>query len=135
MVTVLTENTEVRTSAGAGEALWLHRVEAEEASGWQMKPEGFCRGDVCVPIPAGRDAEYVRGDEVNVSAFWKLLDKPAIASEQHDVWFLGEGANERNDALLSLEAPDFTLPDFTGKLHSLSDFRRKRVLLITWASW
>jgi len=27
------------------------------------------------------------------------------------------------------------LPDFNGKLHSLTDFRRKRVLLITWASW
>ena len=52
-----------------------------------------------------------------------------------DVWFLGEGAQQRNDAMLSLEAPDFTLPDFQGNLHSLSDFRRQRVLLITWASW
>ena len=44
-------------------------------------------------------------------------------------------SSDRNDALLSLSAPDFTLPDFNGKLHSLTDFRRQRVLLITWASW
>jgi hypothetical protein len=57
------------------------------------------------------------------------------ASNDGDVWSLGEAANDRNDAMLSLEAPDFSLPDFNGKLHSLTDFRRKRVLLITWASW
>jgi peroxiredoxin len=37
--------------------------------------------------------------------------------------------------LSSLAAPDFTLPDMNGKLHSLSDFRGKKVLLLTWASW
>jgi len=63
------------------------------------------------------------------------MGKPAVRSEAADVWLLGEGADLRNDALLSLVAPDFTLPDLDGKLHSLSDFRGKRVLLITWASW
>jgi peroxiredoxin len=37
--------------------------------------------------------------------------------------------------LSALQAPDFTLPDMDGKMHSLSDFRGKKVLLITWASW
>ncbi|PYS58122.1 MAG: hypothetical protein DMF74_24460, partial [Acidobacteria bacterium] len=30
---------------------------------------------------------------------------------------------------------NFTLPDLNGKLHSLADFRGKKVLLVTWASW
>jgi peroxiredoxin len=34
-----------------------------------------------------------------------------------------------------LEAPDFTLPDIDGQLHSLSDFLGKKVFLVTWASW
>ena len=135
MITVLSETSETQTSAVPGAALWLGRAEAERATGWQMKPEGFCKGDVCVPTPAGSESAYLRGDEVNVSAFWERMGKPAAASQQGDVWFLGEGAQTRNDALLSLEAPNFTLPDFSGKLHSLTDFRRKRVLLITWASW
>jgi peroxiredoxin len=37
--------------------------------------------------------------------------------------------------MLSLEAPDFTLPDVSGTPHSLSDYRGKKVLLATWASW
>ena len=135
MITVLTETRETQTRAEPGAALWLSREDAERATGWQLKPEGFCKDDICVPTPAGRAAEFVRDGEVNVSAFWELLGKPAAASDAGDVWCLGEDAQTRNDSLLSLEAPDFTLPDFSGKLHSLSDFRRQRVLLITWASW
>ena len=33
------------------------------------------------------------------------------------------------------EAADFTLPDLNGKMHSLADFRGKKVLLLTWGSW
>ena len=32
-------------------------------------------------------------------------------------------------------APDFTLPDLDGKLHSFSELRGKKVFLATWASW
>ena len=32
-------------------------------------------------------------------------------------------------------APNFTLPDLNGRVHSLADFRGKKVLLVTWASW
>ena len=135
MVTVLTQTSETQATAEPGEALWLGRADAHNATGWLMKPEGFCKGDVCVPIPAGRDSEFVRHDEVNVSALLNLMGNPAAATQKGDVWFLGQGANACNDALQSLDAPEFTLPDFSGKLHSLTDFRRKRVLLITWASW
>ena len=135
MVTVLTETNSVETSAAAATTLWLGGGSLAAATGWELKPEGFCKDDVCVPVPAGQEDDFVRGDEVNASALWTLMGKPAAATIDGDVWFLGEGATQRNEALLSLEAPNFTLPDFTGQLHSLTDFRRKRVLLITWASW
>jgi len=115
--------------------LWLSATDTVAATGWTMKPEGFCKADVCVPTPAVNADKFVRGDQVNVSQFWNLMGKPAVASSNADTWFLGESAATRNDSLLSLEAPNFTLPDLSGKLHSLTDFRRKRVLLITWASW
>jgi peroxiredoxin len=35
----------------------------------------------------------------------------------------------------STSAPDFTLPDLDGRLHSLSDHRGKKVVLLTWASF
>lgn len=138
MATVLTEtsSTEVAMSADMpANELWLSSTDTAVATGWSIKPEGFCKGDICVPTPRGETDKYVQGDQVNVSGFWELMGKPAVGSANADAWFLGEGADSRNDALLSLEAPDFTLPDLSGKLHSLTDFRRKRVLLITWASW
>ena len=139
MVTVLTETgaTEVATAdePHSSDGLWLSITDAAAVTGWSMKPEGFCKDDVCVPTPSGRADSFVRGDAINVSAFWELMGKPAVRSANADVWLLGEGAGNRNDALLSLEAPDFTLPDLNGDLHSLTDFRRTRVLLITWASW
>lgn len=41
----------------------------------------------------------------------------------------------RRAALASLQAPDFELPDLDGKMHRLSDYRGKKVLLAAWASW
>ena len=135
MITVLTATAQSQVDALPGAALWLKAPDLERITGWQLKAEGLCQGDVCVPLPANTTTHFVQDDRINVSAFWELLGKPTAASAAGDVWALGEDAQSRNDALLSLEAPDFTLPDFTGKLHSLTDFRRQRVLLITWASW
>lgn len=135
MTVVICEGQQTEVSATPGAELWLHRDEVEAASGWHLKPEGFCKEEICVPLPQDGDADYVRGEQVNVSALWAMIGKPAVASEAGDVWFLGEAAEIRNDALQSLKAPDFTLPDFDGNLQSLSNYRRMRVLLLTWASW
>ena len=134
-VTVLTETATTPTHAQPGARLWLSPEEVTAATGWTLKPEGLCKDDVCVPVPAGRETHFVADDKVNIGEFWAHMGKTVCASSDGDVWFLGEGAQTRNDALMDLQAPDFTLPDFSGKLHSLSDFRRQRVLLITWASW
>ena len=48
---------------------------------------------------------------------------------------LGVSAAARSRALQSLSAPDFTLPDLEGRMHTLSEHRGRKVLLVTWASW
>jgi hypothetical protein len=137
MVTVLTDSGEwtVPETETSGEALWLPAREAEAATGYVAKPEGLCKGAVCVPVPPGRDQEFVSGSRVNVAALWRHLGQPIVKSDRGHVWVLGESARDRAAALASLEAPDFTLPDPSGRLHSLSDYRGKKVLLVTWASW
>jgi len=135
MTTVLTESSATQVTGLAEPGLWLSAADALRATGWEIKPEGFCRDEVCVPIPAGREAEFTGDDRVNVSALWQLLGRPAVHSPPADVWFLGEGASDRNAALATLQAPDFTLPDLNGNPHSLSDFNKMRILLATWASW
>jgi hypothetical protein len=137
MVTVLTDSGEIGVTSAQGESdrLWLTEPALEAVTGWSLRPEGLCRGDVCVPIPPDRTAEFRREGRVDAGALWRHLGKPALHSDDGSVWALGEGAPERAGALLSLTAPDFTLPDPAGRMHSLSDHRGKKVLLVSWASW
>jgi hypothetical protein len=137
MITVLTDDGQVDAprAEAVGQALWLPADDALALTGWALKAEGFCKGSACVPVPPGREREMIRGDRVDVAALWRLLGKPVARSDRGDAWVLGEGVEDRAAALASLEAPDFTLPDAEGHLHSLSDHRGKKVLLVTWASW
>ena len=137
MVTMLTDSGEIGVAGARRERdrLWLTEAELEAATGWVLRPEGLCRGHVCVPIPPGRTGEFRREGLVDAGALWQHLGKPVLHSEDGSVWALGEGARERADALLSLSAPDFTLPDPAGRMHSLSEQRGKKILLVSWASW
>jgi hypothetical protein len=137
MAILLTETTEtvLADARVEGEKLWLSSLELEAGTGWSSRPEGFCRGSVCVPIPPGRERELVRGDQIDVAALWRHLGQPVAHSADGGVWVLGTAAADRAAALRSLEAPDFSLPDRTGRLHSLSEHRGKKVLLVSWASW
>jgi len=122
---------------GEGDNLWLPLGELAATTGWELKPEGACLGEVCVPLPRGREAEFVRagGGQFNVAALARLLGQPVVHDDAHGVWAFGESAETRRETLASLEAPDFTLPDLDGRLHSLAEQRGKKVLLVSWASW
>jgi hypothetical protein len=129
MTVVLTPTAEYKVSARDG--LWMSAADAEKVTGWTLKPEGMCRDERCVPLPAAA----VKGSDVDVEAFWQRLGGPVIASQDGDAWALGAPADERNAALEGLQAPDFTLPDVDGKPRTLSELRGKKVFLATWASW
>jgi len=119
-----------------GEQLWLTPRDLAGATGWELKPQGFCRGEVCVPIPPARAREFVRaGDRVNLAALADVLGRPLVHDEPPAVWLLGEAVETMNAQRFAAAAPDFTLPDLDGKQHSLSDYRGKKVLLMSWASW
>lgn len=129
MTKILTPTAEHDVAVHDG--LRMSPTDAERVTGWALKPEGMCRADLCVPLPASA----VGVNEVDVEAFWKKIGGPVIASERRDVWVLGAPAEERNAALEGLEAPDFTLPDIDGVPRSLSQLRGRKVFLATWASW
>jgi hypothetical protein len=137
MAIVMTDTTEtvVPDARVEGERLWLSPLELETATGWSSRPEGLCRGGVCVPIPPGRERELLRGDQVDAAALWRHLGQPLAHSADGRAWVLGTAAADRAAALRSLQAPDFTLPDRTGRPHSLSEHRGRKVLLVSWASW
>jgi len=129
MITILAEGgTCVLPDADAPR---VSAAEAERLTGWTLKPEGMCRGDLCVPLPAG----VVHDGQVDLTAFWSRRGAPVVSSDARDAWVLGADADARNAALATGIAPDFTLPDLDGRPHTLSDLPGRTVFLATWASW
>jgi hypothetical protein len=117
--------------------LWVTLADLKRATGFVIKPQGVCRDELCFPIPRGRRAAFLskQGSTTwfNLSEFARLLRQPV--AREAATWYFGPRSDEQNAFVNSLVAPDFKLPDASGKPHSLSDFRGKKVLLLTWASW
>ncbi len=132
--TILEQDSEtaVEVTLDAG-AIRVRASDIESALGWELKPEGFCLGPVCYPVPEGSD--LVTDDGVDLVSLAELLGRPLAVDEANNAAFLGTAAAERAESISSLHAPDFTLPDLSGKQHSLSDHRGKKVLLVAYASW
>jgi hypothetical protein len=100
-----------------------------ERTGWVAKPEGLCKGDLCVPAP-GAD----RGDgTLDVEILAERLRMPLVHDAEHDLWALGPESGGR--ALTSAEAADPELIDADGNPFKLSSLHGRKVLLVAWASW
>jgi hypothetical protein len=126
-------------SVGTDDAqLWITTADLTRATRFELKPQGVCREQLCFPVPKARSSEFVRKSSrvtlFNLVAFAGLVSQPVARDEKMSTWYFGLRSDQRQ-GLASLEAPDFTLPDMAGKMHTLSDFRGKKVLLVTWASW
>lgn len=136
-ITLLTEDAETSLPVQvSGEDVWLAAPELARASGWKLTRDGFCRGALCIPIPPGREAEFSRADgSVNLAAFARLRGQALVHDDDAAVWALDASTTARSTTRASLEAPDFTLPDLSGRMHSLHEHRGKKVLLASWASW
>jgi hypothetical protein len=116
-----------------GDRVFISRETLEAATGWSLKPQGFCLDEMCYPLP--REASPVSERGIDLEAFARLTGQPFAMDAGEGVAAFTAPASARAEALQSLEAPDFTLPDLNGNPHSLSDYRGKKVLLAAYASW
>jgi hypothetical protein len=111
----------------------LDGVRAEDfaaATGWEPKPEGLCRGEVCVPAPGA-----VRGDgTVDVLAAAARLGMPVVRDDEHALTAVGPGSTTGR-TLSSAVAADPELIDRAGRPFRLSSQRGRKVLLVAWASY
>jgi len=116
-----------------GERVRLAPEAVEQRLGFTLKPEGLCRGPLCIPV---RDrAALVGPDGLDLAELARVLGRPLALDAAERAAALGTPVEERRAALAGLEAPDFTLPDLAGQRHTLSAHRGKKVLLIAYASW
>ena len=109
-------------------SLTIDRKEFEAGTGWALKPEGACKGDVCIPL------SKAPGNTVDVERIARDMGLPLAAAPEHGLWALGP-ASVGNRALVSAEAPDLRLPDLAGREFALSSLRGQKVLLYAWAPY
>ena len=98
------------------------RFEIE--TGWALKPEGACKGDVCVPLP----------DRQDVSDIARRLGMALVHDDSTGLNALGP-ESLGGHALLSAEAPDLVLDDIDGNEFRVSSLQGQKVLLVAWAPY
>lgn len=125
----LTLIDEVTTDLDAerdGDRLLVGVDDFARATGWELKPEGLCREEICVPIrPNVRDGERIdlpAAAEALGRAFVVADDVAALAGDP-----MGAGQRASIDEL--------SLPDLDGNTVHLSGFAGRKRLLVAWASW
>src|SRR5688572_5052273 len=77
-------------------------AELERRTGWAIKPEGACKGTVCVPLP--RD-----GAPLTAGVLSDRLGMPLVGDEGRGLWALGP-STATGRALETAAAPDLELP-------------------------
>jgi hypothetical protein len=127
------ERTVVADAVIDGDTVLVAADDFEAATGWRLKPEGLCRGDVCVPVRAHPDV--VVDGRIDAGKVAALLNRSVVVDARAGVVAYGPSAGAVAEQLGDGHAPDFTLTQLDGTPFTLSAIGRKKKVLVTWASW
>jgi hypothetical protein len=105
--------------------------EFATGTGWELKPQGACRGEVCVPLPA--DSWSAGG--VTVAAVAERLAMPVVRDTDRGLSAIGPSALSGR-ALATVEAADVELPlALSDGVWRLASQRGRRTVVVAWAPW
>ena len=130
-VTVIDRSTRAVDGEITDGRVLLGPAGVADVLGWDVKPEGLCRGEVCVPLPPGS----ARDGRVDLVAAARALGRPAVVDPGLGAVAVALPSEERKRALDDLDAPAFTLPDLDGAPHALAEWSGRKRLLIAFSSW
>jgi hypothetical protein len=119
--------------------LWVSPDDLARITGFVLKPEGACLAEICIPIKQDVDSDlFVKraGKKwVNATELARKVRQGVAVDRESGVWSFGEIPTDKATSLATGMAPDFSMTDRSGNTIHLSDFRGKKVLIVTWASW
>lgn len=98
-------------------------ADLELRTGWTIKPEGACRGEICVALPTPFD----------VGELARRLGMGLVHDDAHALWALGPESG--GSALTSAQLPDIVLPNRDGEDFALRSLRGTKIFMVAWASW
>jgi hypothetical protein len=93
-------------------------------TGWELKPEGLCKADRCVPTGGAALTPQLLSDRLGMAL---------VTDEEHGIAALGPESGGR--VLLDARLPDLELPDRHGRPFALRSLRGTRFVMVAWASW
>jgi hypothetical protein len=106
------------------ERLDIGVADFEHGTGWEIKPEGACKGDVCVPLSG----------DFELTGAAARLGMALVHDEEHGLWAVGPESLSAH-ALVTAQAPDLVLDDIDGNPFRLSSLRGQKVVLVAWAPY
>ncbi len=132
MTTLILLDVDGVTHEIAGDVEGVDAAGLSAATGWVLKPEGLCRGDVCVPL-LGRPV--LRDDgRIDLAEWASALGLALAVDEACSAAALAHGAAEAAASVGDV-APELELPSVDGDLHRFGDLAGRKRVLVTWASW
>ncbi|MEO5900321.1 MAG: hypothetical protein ABIR68_09330 [Ilumatobacteraceae bacterium] len=95
-------------------------------TGWAIKPEGACKGEICVPLMRDRGFDLVDTAQ--------RLGMALVHDAAHGVWALGpESLTGRT--LVSAAAPDVVLQDMDGNDFHTAALHGQKFVIVSWAPY
>ncbi len=134
--TVLYQGKKVTfTETGKGEGLLIKPSDLHSVNGFELKPEGVCCNDICIPLREGLLIEQGGKQWFDLVAFADLLGQPYVVDQASRVWSFAEVPAKRANMMVNAMAPDFEVKDRQGKVIRMADLKGKKALIVTWSSW
>jgi len=108
------------------ERLDVDAAELAARTGWEIKPEGACKGEVCVAL--------ARSGAFDVQSTADRLRMAVVHDADVGLWAIGpESLGDR--ALVTADAPELVLPDLDGDEFRLATLRGQKVVVVSWAPY
>ena len=103
----------------------IDTTEFERRTGWAIKPQGACKGEMCVPL-------FTTEPTVDVVA--ERLGMPVVRDEGRGLIALGPDT-VAGKAIATADLPDITLTDLDDEQVPLLSLKGQKIFLLAWASW
>ena len=133
------QTVEIADSLPDPNDLWVMPADLTRINGFVLKAEGACLDDLCIPVRQDEDNQLLvtrQGRQwFNVTELAGILRQPFVADPETNTWSFGQIPHTRASFLQDAKAPDFSLSDRDGNQVRLADFRGKKIMIVTWASW